>query len=97
MDFAGGYDLLGRTKDQIKSSQQVQDAKAACEALNLDALVLVGGECSRLLLLREMDYYYALNVYICLVNGNLAFFVPGWNLLCIRLIHSYCYYKEFSF
>jgi pyrophosphate--fructose-6-phosphate 1-phosphotransferase len=39
----GGYDLLGRTKDQIKSSQQVQDAKTACEALHLDALVLVGG------------------------------------------------------
>ena len=52
MDFAGGYDLLGRTKDQIKSSQQVQDAKAACEALKLDALVLVGGECSRLVRLR---------------------------------------------
>jgi pyrophosphate--fructose-6-phosphate 1-phosphotransferase len=34
----GGYDLLGRTKDQIKSSQQVND-----EALKLDALVLIGG------------------------------------------------------
>lgn len=40
---AGGYDLLGRTKDQIKSSQQVSDAKSACEALKLDALVLIGG------------------------------------------------------
>lgn len=40
---AGGYDLLGRTKDQIKSSQQVNDAKTACQALKLDALVLIGG------------------------------------------------------
>lgn len=40
---AGGYDLLGRTKDQIKSSQQVNDAKIACQALKLDALVLIGG------------------------------------------------------
>ena len=39
----GGYDLLGRTKDQIKSSQQVNAAKSACEALKLDALVLIGG------------------------------------------------------
>lgn len=39
----GGYDLLGRTKDQIKSYQQIKDAKAACEALKLDVLVLIGG------------------------------------------------------
>ena len=84
MDFAGGYDLLGRTKDQIKSSQQVQDAKAACEALKLDALVLVGGECSRLPLLREMDVYYALNVFICLVNGKLL------SLLSLFLDGTFC-------
>jgi hypothetical protein len=39
----GGFDLLGRTKDQIRSLQQVNDAKAACQALRLDGLVLVGG------------------------------------------------------
>ncbi|MCO5567775.1 hypothetical protein L7F22_021470 [Adiantum nelumboides] len=39
----GGYDLLGRTIDQIRSVQQVNDARAACEALKLDGLVLVGG------------------------------------------------------
>lgn len=36
--------MLGRTKDQIRSLQQVNDAKVACEALKLDALVIVGGE-----------------------------------------------------
>ncbi|EFJ20412.1 hypothetical protein SELMODRAFT_108705 [Selaginella moellendorffii] len=39
----GGYDLLGRTKDQIKSVQQVDDARAACEAMKLDGIVLIGG------------------------------------------------------
>ena len=37
--------MLGRTKDQIRSVHQVNDARAACEALKLDALVLVGGMC----------------------------------------------------
>ncbi|XP_043717670.1 pyrophosphate--fructose 6-phosphate 1-phosphotransferase subunit alpha-like [Telopea speciosissima] len=39
----GGYDMLGRTKDQIRTSEQVKAAKDACEALNLDGLVLIGG------------------------------------------------------
>lgn len=39
----GGYDLLCRTKDQIRSVQQVEAAKVACAALRLDGLVLVGG------------------------------------------------------
>ncbi len=42
--YTGGFDLLGRTKDQIRSLQQVNDAKAACQALKLDGLVLVGGK-----------------------------------------------------
>jgi pyrophosphate--fructose-6-phosphate 1-phosphotransferase len=40
----GGFDLLGRTKDQIRSLQQVNDAKIACQTLKLDGLVLVGGK-----------------------------------------------------
>nr|XP_043633896.1 pyrophosphate--fructose 6-phosphate 1-phosphotransferase subunit alpha-like [Erigeron canadensis] len=39
----GGYDLLGRTKDQIRTKEQVNAAMAACEALKLDGLVIVGG------------------------------------------------------
>nr|GEX06229.1 pyrophosphate--fructose 6-phosphate 1-phosphotransferase subunit alpha [Tanacetum cinerariifolium] len=39
----GGYDLLGRTKDQIKTTEQVNSAMAACKALNLDGLDIVGG------------------------------------------------------
>ncbi|KAL8240019.1 hypothetical protein R6Q59_013374 [Mikania micrantha] len=39
----GGYDLLGRTKDQIRTKQQVNAAMAACNALKLDGLVIIGG------------------------------------------------------
>ncbi|PKU63381.1 Pyrophosphate--fructose 6-phosphate 1-phosphotransferase subunit alpha [Dendrobium catenatum] len=36
----GGFDLLGRTQDQIRTSEQVNAAKAACEALKLNGLVV---------------------------------------------------------
>ncbi|KAK4484016.1 hypothetical protein RD792_011229 [Penstemon davidsonii] len=39
----GGYDLLGRTKDQIRTTEQVNAALDACTALKLDALVIIGG------------------------------------------------------
>ncbi|KAG9134234.1 hypothetical protein Leryth_019178 [Lithospermum erythrorhizon] len=39
----GGYDLLGRTKDQIRTTEQVKAAMAACTALKLDGLVIIGG------------------------------------------------------
>ncbi|GLT74031.1 hypothetical protein SLA2020_458520 [Shorea laevis] len=39
----GGYDLLGRTKDQIRTTEQVNSALTACTDLKLDGLVIVGG------------------------------------------------------
>ncbi|XP_009777872.1 pyrophosphate--fructose 6-phosphate 1-phosphotransferase subunit alpha [Nicotiana sylvestris] len=39
----GGYDMLGRTKDQIRTTEQVNSAMAACKALKLDGLVIIGG------------------------------------------------------
>lgn len=39
----GGYDLLGRTKDQIRTTEQVSAALEACTTLKLDALVIIGG------------------------------------------------------
>ncbi|OVA01037.1 Phosphofructokinase domain [Macleaya cordata] len=39
----GGYDMLGRTKDQIRTTEQVNAALATCKALKLDGLVIVGG------------------------------------------------------
>jgi pyrophosphate--fructose-6-phosphate 1-phosphotransferase len=38
----GGFDMLGRTADQIRSPEQQEAAKNACISLNLDGLVLVG-------------------------------------------------------
>lgn len=35
--------MLGRTKDQIRSTEQVNAAMAACKTLKLDALIIVGG------------------------------------------------------
>ncbi|KAJ0658361.1 putative diphosphate--fructose-6-phosphate 1-phosphotransferase [Helianthus annuus] len=43
LGFLGGYDLLGRTKDQIRTQEQVNAAMAACNALKLDGLVIIGG------------------------------------------------------
>ncbi|XP_010913868.1 pyrophosphate--fructose 6-phosphate 1-phosphotransferase subunit alpha isoform X2 [Elaeis guineensis] len=39
----GGYDLLGRTKDQIRTTEQVNAAMTTCHALKLDGLVIIGG------------------------------------------------------
>ncbi|XP_061373382.1 pyrophosphate--fructose 6-phosphate 1-phosphotransferase subunit alpha [Gastrolobium bilobum] len=39
----GGYDLLGRTKDQIRTTEQVNAALVACNTLKLDGLVIIGG------------------------------------------------------
>ncbi|KAJ0085955.1 hypothetical protein Patl1_09322 [Pistacia atlantica] len=39
----GGYDLLGRTKDQIRTTEQVKAALNACKDLELDGLVIIGG------------------------------------------------------
>ncbi|XP_022141547.1 pyrophosphate--fructose 6-phosphate 1-phosphotransferase subunit alpha [Momordica charantia] len=39
----GGYDLLGRTKDQIRTKEQVNAALKTCLDLKLDGLVIIGG------------------------------------------------------
>ncbi|XP_040380770.1 pyrophosphate--fructose 6-phosphate 1-phosphotransferase subunit alpha-like isoform X2 [Oryza brachyantha] len=39
----GGYDMLGRTRDQIRTTEQVNAAMTACQDLKLDALVIIGG------------------------------------------------------
>lgn len=38
----GGYDMLGRTRDQIRTTEQVKAAMATCQALKLDALFIIG-------------------------------------------------------
>ncbi|ONK79008.1 uncharacterized protein A4U43_C01F1920 [Asparagus officinalis] len=43
LGFVGGFDLLGRTVDQIRTTEQVNATRAACIALKLDGLVIIGG------------------------------------------------------
>ncbi|XP_010932134.2 pyrophosphate--fructose 6-phosphate 1-phosphotransferase subunit alpha [Elaeis guineensis] len=44
----GGYDLLGRTKDQIRTAEQVNAAMTACQTLKLNGLVILGGVTSNM-------------------------------------------------
>ncbi|PKA60658.1 Pyrophosphate--fructose 6-phosphate 1-phosphotransferase subunit alpha [Apostasia shenzhenica] len=39
----GGYGMLGRTIDQIRTTEQVNAAIAACQSLSLTGLVIIGG------------------------------------------------------
>ena len=38
----GGFHILGRTADKIRSAEEVEKTKKACVDLNLDGLVLIG-------------------------------------------------------
>eukprot|EP00443_Scrippsiella_acuminata_P042352 CAMPEP_0115298380 /NCGR_PEP_ID=MMETSP0270-20121206/68231_1 /TAXON_ID=71861 /ORGANISM="Scrippsiella trochoidea, Strain CCMP3099" /LENGTH=1200 /DNA_ID=CAMNT_0002716061 /DNA_START=49 /DNA_END=3651 /DNA_ORIENTATION=- len=40
---SGGLELLGRTVDRLKTDEELERARAACEELQLTGLVLVGG------------------------------------------------------
>lgn len=35
--------MLGRTKDQIRTKEQVNAASNACQTLKLDGIVIIGG------------------------------------------------------
>ncbi|XP_073103015.1 pyrophosphate--fructose 6-phosphate 1-phosphotransferase subunit alpha isoform X2 [Elaeis guineensis] len=39
----GGYDMLGRTMDQIRTTEQVNAGLTTCQTLKLDGLVIIGG------------------------------------------------------
>ncbi|KAJ0968110.1 hypothetical protein J5N97_025027 [Dioscorea zingiberensis] len=39
----GGYDMLGRTRDQVRTNEQIKAALNTCKALRLDGLVIIGG------------------------------------------------------
>ncbi len=40
----GGFDALGAGRDKIESAEEFAGAKAVCEALALDGLVVIGGD-----------------------------------------------------
>ena len=63
----GGYDMLGRTRDQIRTTEQVKAAMATCQALKLDALVIIGGIVCFVCLLSfiyDLDQIQAHNVFL---------------------------------
>ncbi|KAK1355469.1 Pyrophosphate-fructose-6-phosphate-phosphotransferase alpha1 [Heracleum sosnowskyi] len=70
-----GYDLLGRTKDKIRTTEQVNAALAACKAQKLDNLFDIGGltsnteaKCPK----RYFCVYYILVVGVpVILNGDL--------------------------
>lgn len=35
--------MLGQTRDQIRTTEQVNAAMTTCQALKLDALIIIGG------------------------------------------------------
>lgn len=39
----GGLDLLGRSREEHFEASQLAPAKATCQALRLDGLILIGG------------------------------------------------------
>lgn len=63
----GGYDMLGRTRDQIRTTEQVKAAMATCQALKLDSLVIIGGIVCFVCLLSfiyDLDQIQAHNVFL---------------------------------
>lgn len=53
----GGYDLLGRTKDQIRTTEQVKATLTSCKDLRLDGLVIVGGTMDTVVLKLACIYF----------------------------------------
>jgi diphosphate-dependent phosphofructokinase len=45
----GGYDLIGRSVDQIRTTEQVNATIATCTDLKLDGLVIIGGNLNQIL------------------------------------------------
>ena len=40
----GGFDMIGSGRDKIEKPEQLTSCRAACEKLDLDALVIIGGD-----------------------------------------------------
>ena len=55
---------MGRTKDQIRTKEQVNAAMAACKALKLDGLVIVGGMHELWLYMIVIDIQFFLFSYL---------------------------------
>jgi diphosphate--fructose-6-phosphate 1-phosphotransferase len=74
----GGYDFLGRSVDKIRSKEELEATRKACEELNLDGLVLVGATHTMTDCLLLSDYFisHAVKTNIIVVpssvDGNVS-------------------------
>ncbi len=44
LGWQGGFDMIGTGRDKIESPQQLASSKAVCEKMDLDGLVVIGGD-----------------------------------------------------
>ncbi|CAM9510914.1 unnamed protein product, partial [Laminaria digitata] len=64
----GGFDLLGRSRDSIRTETEMDKAKASCEALDLDGLVLIGGNTTATDAAFLAEYFHAKGVKTSVVG-----------------------------
>ena len=55
----GGFDIIGSGRDKIESDQQLQDAMNSCAELQLDGLVVIGGDDSNTNAAVMAEYFLA--------------------------------------
>ncbi|PKU59218.1 pyrophosphate--fructose 6-phosphate 1-phosphotransferase subunit alpha-like [Dendrobium catenatum] len=85
----GGFDLLGRIQDQIRTSEQVNAAKVACEALKLNGLGIIGGVTSNTDAAHLAETFVEADVgfdTICRVNSQLI------SNICLDALSAEKYY-----
>ncbi|CAM9151356.1 unnamed protein product [Choristocarpus tenellus] len=64
----GGFDLLGRSVDSIRTEEEMAKARSACETLKLDGLVLIGGNTTHTDGAFLAEYFKSKNVKTCVIG-----------------------------
>ncbi|CAM9430307.1 unnamed protein product [Discosporangium mesarthrocarpum] len=64
----GGFDLLGRSVDSIRSEEEMGKARQTCEAMKLDGLVLIGGNTTHTDASYLSEFFKANGVKTCVVG-----------------------------
>lgn len=73
----GGFDLLGRSRDSIRTEAEMAKARASCEALDLDGLLLIGGNTTATDAAFLAEYFHANGVKTnvvgvpCTISGGM--------------------------
>ncbi|CAN0376530.1 unnamed protein product, partial [Hapterophycus canaliculatus] len=73
----GGFDLLGRSRDSIRTEAEMTKAKESCIALDLDGLVVIGGNTTATDAAYLSEYFHAEGVKTsvacvpCTISGGM--------------------------